>query len=289
MDNLLLLGIAQIKALKQCGGIMRFLCAVDETVNLEPMGETSATSPLFRLPSVPPTPHARRITCSPFLNRFVVHRAQGLKHADQYCFADEVEEPVLIPIPDSKGGLRYVSLIIYPILWSCDWLAGQSFGPFAESTGAHHWCSKCHVLSTCWCISMPTSLVALTRRPHAEGCKGHQPRTVEELEALMARYRSENATQKKHIGVQHGINCSHYLLDAKHFKGMDPITKIADDAMHIFLCGLSRSNGWWTVHNYIEVEKCTCDFEPARGAVQHTAHHTATHRHAGYSLTRIFG
>ena len=79
---------------------------------------------------------------------FIGQGSDGKEYGDSPTLRSELQCPECdmqeIEIPDDvNGGTEKVTLVIFCVLMSFDWLANGDFGPFASSVSARYPCPKC--------------------------------------------------------------------------------------------------------------------------------------------------
>ena len=162
-----------------------------------------------------------------------------------------VIEGVEIP-NDVSGGVMKIDVEIHFLFFRADALGAHALGPWTESFQAHHCCRDCWFHSKCPCAYLPRGSGELANVTHVASCRQQELRTAEEshnsLEALRRRvFRSKKARADAYRAA--GVGKLYYPLMG--YKSADLLTDLAADAMHIFLCGLTRHEAFLMLDDLI--------------------------------------
>ena len=198
--------------------------------------------------------------------------SDGTKYDDTTNLAAEIRLGVnspLINIPDVDDPSKQKTwrLRVFVIFVSLDWLAVGDFGPFAGSVSARRPCWKCKWTANCPCAFIapndPRRAPGYVLREgevalvHTEHCKGYEPRTHDSVITLTRELHAlevagiagvRNKTRIADFRTGSGIFSSHSAAQGLLSDVVDGITP---DAMHIFLCGLSRYLTSWCTDEWI--------------------------------------
>ena len=174
--------------------------------------------------------------------------ADGVQVVDDATAADmrALDAGVWIKIPDDEnpdGEDIWIRLKGYFGVFSADWLAAQALGFTPESTQAQHPCGQC----------MWTSLVARTRKRPAATAPASVPlRTHSALAATAAMLKATRTAGGTAEALEHamrdaGISKLHAALSPELIPDCDSVLDIPPDIMHLFGCGISRSEPAWAL------------------------------------------
>jgi hypothetical protein len=154
--------------------------------------------------------------------------------------------PVKLPNDENPGGddVEVVLHIIF-IVASADWLAAQSLGYTPESTSATYPCGECM-----W-VSKAARKRARARDGESSSLLADSsfacgaPRTHADLAATAQRLKTAglSKTALKEQMSEAGMNKLHCALEPQRVPGADSVADTPPDIMHLYGCGVSRTEG----------------------------------------------
>ena len=151
------------------------------------------------------------------------------------------------------GGVETVTLKIFAVLMSFDWLANGDFGPFASSVSARYPCPKCMWTASCDCAHFPSDDVRHARMRHHPHCKRRAPRTHAGTMEVVRELRAWKGTKANLKARMTADGIFHLYFPTEHLL-RDLVKDATIDTTHIFLCGLSRYLLCWLLDDQIPGE-----------------------------------
>jgi hypothetical protein len=169
---------------------------------------------------------------------------------DEFSFAREINEltkGVEVEIPDDiRGGTMKIELEVHVLLFEADLLGAHGLSHLPESFKAQHPCQDCW-----WNQSKPRS---------GATCNHFGARTLEQHVANLKELRTTVFTSKKAKADafrDKGVSKLYCVIEA--LLGGHPLEDIAPDIMHLFMCGITRHEGYWVLADLIGCGAFTWD------------------------------